>query len=123
MLGCCKKFLYSSVMNIRLLPNQEARLIDIAAQRGMTEQMLVQQIIRSFLAEHPSPAKSAADNRGGLGTELAALFAGHGLDAPLESPFDPPKKAAGLRPADSRGRLSPHKPSPKALSKARKKRA
>jgi hypothetical protein len=109
-------------MNIRLLPNQKARLVEIAAQRGMTEQMLVQQIIRSFLADNPSPAKIAAENRGGLGTELAALFAGHGLDAPLESPFDPPKKATGLRPADSRGRLSPNKPARKPPSKPRKKR-
>jgi hypothetical protein len=61
----------------------------------------------------------AVDNIGGLGTDIAALFPKHGPGLVLESPFDPPCKAAGLRPADSRGRLSPHKPS----SRRGKKRA
>jgi hypothetical protein len=57
----------------------------------------------------------------GLGTEISAIFSKHGLDAPIpelrgftiQNPFEssPPKKAAGLRLPDSRGRLSPHKPS------------
>ena len=74
------------------------------------------------MEEHKiSGVDPAADRRGGLGTEIAALFSKHGLkrgNFALESRSDPPK-AAGLRPADSRGRLSPHKPS----RNRRKKRA
>jgi hypothetical protein len=69
------------------------------------------------------PARNADQKRlaGGLGTELSALFPKHGPDFVLESPFDLPAKAAGLRPADSRGRLSPHE-SPRRPSRSRRKK-
>jgi len=72
----------------------------------------VRQILGCYPEENKAPlVQSAADDRGGLGTELSALFPKGGPDFVIESPFDLPQKAAGLRPADSRGRLSPHKSS------------
>jgi hypothetical protein len=88
------------------------------------------------MVDHPKAEKKAQSPRaavsqvlsGGLGTEISKLFSKHGLDVPIpelrgftiQNPFESsPPKAAGLRPADSRGRLSPHKPS----RKPRKKRA
>jgi hypothetical protein len=98
-------------MNIRLQPQQKTRLAEIADQRRMTKGELARQIISRYLDEHKASDDPAVNDRGGLGTEIALLFSKHGLDVVLESPFDPPTKAAGLRPADSRGRLSSHTPS------------
>jgi hypothetical protein len=105
-------------MEVRLQPEKEAQLTRIAAQRGVTTEELAREIICRYLGEDKSSAPAPVA-RGGLGTEIAALFRGHGLEHPIpqlkitiESPFAPsPKKSSGLRPADSRGRLSPHKPS------------
>ena len=109
-------------MNIRLQPEEEAQLAKIAVQRGLTREELAEQIICHYLEEAKgSIADTKADDRGGLGTELAALFSKHGLDVALESPFDP-QPVAGLRPADSRGRL-PRKSSRKTSRSRRKKRA
>lgn len=99
-------------MLVPLRPKQRERLTEIASQRGLTNKALVQQIISRYLEENKASfAEPAADDRGGLGTEIAALFCKHGLDVALASPFDPPPKAARRRPADSRGQLSPHEPS------------
>jgi hypothetical protein len=99
-------------MLVSLRPKQRQRLAEIAAQRGLTNKALAQQIISRYLDENKaSLAEPAADDRAALGTEIAALFSKHGLDVVLASPFDPPPKAARRRPADSRGRPSPHKPS------------
>jgi hypothetical protein len=117
-------------MDVRLQPEKEARLAQIAAQRELTTEELARDIICRYLEEAKSSAEPTPGARGGLGTEIAALFRGHGLEHPIpqlkitiESPFDPPKKTAGLRPADSRGRLSPHKFSRKPSRSRRKKRA
>ena len=108
-------------MDVRLNPAKEARLTKIAAQRGLTGEELARQIISRYLEEDKTfiDVEPAANERGGLGTEIAALFSKHGLDFVLESPFDPSPKTAGLRPADSRGRQSPRKSS----RSRRKKRA
>jgi len=105
-------------MNIRLQPRHETRLAGIA-DHGMTKGELARQIICRYLDEDKASVETAVDDRSGLGTELTALFPKHGLDFAIESPFERPAKAAGLRPADSRGRLSPQKPS----RSRRKKRA
>jgi hypothetical protein len=107
-------------VEVHLQRRKKEQLATLAVQFGVTREELAKQPIRRYLDNRKVVVtESASDDRGGLGTELAALFSGHGLDAPLESPFGPPKKAAGLRSADSRGRLSPHKPS----RSRRKKRA
>ena len=122
-------------MRVLLQAKQHARLAEIAAQRGITTHKLVQQIVSGYLEDNKRFVEGANEVgalpkvhlEGGLGTELSALFRKCWLDAPiselrgftLESPFESPKKAAGLRPADSRGRISPHKPS----RSRRKKRA
>jgi hypothetical protein len=133
--GLSSRF-YTSAMRVVLLPQQRRRLTEIAAQRRMTREELASQIICAYLQEDKTSANvlPVEDKRGGLGTELAALFPKHGLDFTIpelrfamQDPFEKPKKAAGLRPADSRGRLSPHKhslpKSPKSSSSRRKKRA
>ncbi len=113
-------------MNIHLQPRQETRLAEIADHRGMTKGELAREIICRYLDEHKASAEPDVDNRGGLGTEISALFSKHSLDVPIpelrgftiQNPFkSPPKKAARLRPADSRGRRSPHKPSRKPRKK------
>jgi hypothetical protein len=114
-------------MEVRLQPEKEAQLVRIADERGMTREELARQIIGRFLEENDiSPSADPVDHRGGLGTELSALFSKHGLDAPIpelrgftiQNPFETSRKtAAGLRPADSRGRLSPRKPSRSRRSK------
>jgi hypothetical protein len=108
-------------MEVHLQRKEKERLARIAARRGMRGQELASQIICRYLQEDKASVnvEPAADDRGRLGTELAALFPKHGPDFvipelrgyTIESPFEPSPKAAGLRPADSRGRLSPHKSS------------
>jgi hypothetical protein len=107
-------------VNIRLQPGQRARLVEIAAHRGVTTEKLVREIVCRYFEEDKATVKleSGQNHRGGLGTEIAALFPKHGPDFVIESPL----KAAGLRPADSRGRLSPHKPSPRKYSRSRRKK-
>ncbi len=106
-------------MNIRLQPQQETLLVEIADRRGMTKEELAGQIIRRYLDEDKVSLEPAVDDRGGLGTELAAVFPKHGRNFAIESAFESLPNAAGLRPADSRGRLSLHKSS----RKPRRKRA
>jgi hypothetical protein len=111
-------------MNIRLQPGQRARLVEIAAHRGVTTEKLVREIVCRYFEEDKATVKleSGQNHHGGLGTEIAALFPKHGPDFVIESPFEPSSKAAGLHPADSRGRLSPHKPSPRKYSRSRRKK-
>ncbi len=118
-------------MRVVLQPKQRQHLTKIAAQRGMTTEELARQIICRYLeGDKASLVKRAVPDRGGLGTEIASLFPKHGLDFSIpelrftiQNPFESPKRAAQLRAADGRGRLSPHKPSPKSSSSRRKKRA
>lgn len=116
-------------MLVPLRPKQREHLTEIAAQRGMTNEALVQQIISRYLEENKtSLSEPAADDCGGLGTEISALFSKHGLDAPIpelrgftiQNPFESaPKKAARVRPAGSQRRGS----SGKASRIRRKKRS
>jgi hypothetical protein len=106
-------------MRVTLRPKQHVRLSEMAGKRGMKREELARQVICRYLEENKATADDevARDDRVGLGTELAALFPKHGPDFVLQSPFDLPAKAAELRPADSRGRLSPHKSSRKPRNK------
>jgi hypothetical protein len=67
-------------MNIRLQPGQTSRLVEIAAHRGVTAEKLVREIILRYFEEDEGPDKieSSPNHRGGLGTEIAALFPKHG---------------------------------------------
>jgi hypothetical protein len=109
-------------MEVCLQPEKEAQLAQIAAQRGVTTEELAREIVCGYLEGDKASAKPARDMRRGLGTEISAIFSKHGLDVALESPFDPPKKAAGLRRVDSRGRLAPHKSPPHEPSRSRRKK-
>ena len=91
-------------MNIHLQPQQEDRLAEAAGQRGTTKEELARQIICRYLEEDKASVdvEPAVDDRGGLGTELAALFPNHGLDFAIPelrftimNPFES-SEAAGL---------------------------
>jgi hypothetical protein len=121
-------------MNIRLQPAERARLVELAARCGVSAEDLVREIIGRYLEEHPtSMLEPPSGERGGLGTEIAAIFSKHGLDSPIpelrfavQNPFeaDDMEKSAGRRRTDSRGRLSPHESaSPKVPRGRGKKRA
>lgn len=109
-------------LRVRLQPGREAQLAEIAAKRGVTKEELARDIICRYLEkDRLSAVEPAKDHRGGFGSEIAALFSKHGLDSPIpelrgftiQIPFESsPKKATKPRPADTRGRLSPPKPSP-----------
>ena len=71
----------------------------------------MREIIGRYLEEHPSSMlEPRSGERGGLGTEIAAIFSKHGLDSPIpelrftvQNPFEAEVEESGRHRADSRG--------------------